>query len=78
MMKDTAKLLIRRGQFYLSKIKRNWNCTYKNEKYRMSELYNTIKEEEFEIVKAKTMYSKEYRYFKAALRNVFIEKWEIN
>ncbi|MHA1253310.1 MAG: hypothetical protein ACTSRP_25240, partial [Candidatus Helarchaeota archaeon] len=36
MTKDTAKLLIRRGQFYVSKIKRNWNCTYKNIKYRMS------------------------------------------
>ena len=74
MTKDTAKLLIRRGQFYVSKIKRNWNCTYKNIKYRMSELYNTIKEEEFEIVKVKLTYNKEYRYFKAALRNVFIKK----
>ncbi|MHA1251559.1 MAG: hypothetical protein ACTSRP_16325 [Candidatus Helarchaeota archaeon] len=44
----------------------------------MSELYNTIKEEEFKIVKAKFIYNKEYRYFKDSLRNVFVKNWEIN
>ncbi|MHA1756015.1 MAG: hypothetical protein ACTSVV_04540 [Promethearchaeota archaeon] len=40
----------------------------------MSELYKTIKEDEFKIIKLKLVYNQEYRYFKVALRNIFITK----
>lgn len=72
--KDTAKYLIELGQYYVSRIKRNWKCTFKKKHYSISELYDTLKKDDFQLVKVRHYSTKKVRYFMVAERNVFIER----
>ncbi len=72
--KENAKYLMDLGLFYVLKIKRNWNCTFKKNHYSISELYDTLKKDDFQLVKVKHYSIKKVRYFMVAERNVFIKK----
>ena len=71
--KDNVKLLRSINCNYISKIKRNWKCTYKNKHYLISELQETISEDEYIEVKVKKKDSKVIKCFRAAKRDVYIK-----
>lgn len=74
LTKENVKELQSHHLFYVSKIKRNWKCTYDRIKYSISELQETIPETDYELTTVKSPKTREDRYFKVASRPVFISK----
>ena len=74
MTKDNVKELKAHGMSYVSRVKRNWRCTYQRKHWTISTLQASIPDTEYELVEARTPKTKALRFFKVAIRDVFIKK----
>jgi len=74
LTKDNVKEFKSHNLSYVSKIKRNWKCTYMGMHYTITELHDSIPSAEYRMVKVKSPKTGKYRYFQVANRNVFISK----
>lgn len=74
LTKDNVKELQSHQLFYVSKIKRNWKCTYNRIKYTIADLQATIPPTEYELTTVKSPKTREDRYFLVVSRLVFIPK----
>jgi SRSO17 transposase len=74
LTKENVKELQSHQLFYVSKIKRNWKCTYQRTHYTVTDLQATIPDTEYELTTIKSPKTRKDRYFKVASRSVFIPK----
>ena len=74
MTKENVKELKAHGMSYVSRVKRNWGCTYHHKHWTIATLHASIPEAEYKFVKALNAKTKEPRYFQVAIRDVFIKK----
>lgn len=74
MTKANVKELKAHGMSYVARVKRNWGCIYRHKHWTISTLYASIPEVEYEVVQARNPKTKAPRYFKIAVRDVFIKK----
>mgnify|MGYP000005720834 CR=1 FL=1 len=74
MTKENVKELKAHGMSYVARVKRNWGCTYVHKHWTISSLYASIPDAEYEVVQVRNPKTKAPRYFKVAVRDVFIKK----
>lgn len=74
MTKENARLLSNSGRYYVSRPKRNWNCTVDHVKYTFSSLFDTIQANEFKETRVENPKTGKVRIQWTAERVVYIPK----
>jgi hypothetical protein len=74
MTKANVKQLKAQGMSYVARVKRNWGCTYDRTHWSITTLRASIPAGEYSCVKVLNPKTKTPRYFRVAVRDVFIKK----
>jgi|SRR5271157_1167347 len=74
MTKDNGQLIEKLGRYFISRPKKNWNCTYNRRKTDIASLYDTIRKKEFAVVVVRSPKTHKVRRYYAAIRDVWVRK----
>ena len=74
MTKKNCQFLQKHDKFYVSRPRRNWKCTYQHNKQSLTELFESVPEDEFALTTVKNPKTKKKKRYLTATRDVFFSK----